>query len=86
MGYGDFFAAAVVGGILAAEGRRQLPAALALVAVALAWDQLFLVVDLLPATVPPAIVLVGAELLARLPRRAPTGARRARRPSARPWG
>jgi hypothetical protein len=90
MGYGDFFAAAVVGGILAAEGRRQLPAALALVAVSLAWDQLFLVVDLLPATVPPAIVLVGSEMLARLPRGAPavgaTAARTARRPSARPWG
>jgi hypothetical protein len=90
MGYGDFFAAAVVGGILAAEGRRQLPAALALVGVSLAWDQLFLVVDLLPATVPPAIVLVGSEMLARLPRGAPavgaTAARTARRPSARPWG
>lgn len=64
LGYGDFFAAAVLGGILAAEGRRQLPAALAVLLVSLAWDQLFLVVDVLPATVPPAIVLVGLELAA----------------------
>jgi hypothetical protein len=61
LGYGDFFAAAVLGGILAAEGRRQLPAAAAVFVVSLAWDQLFLVVDVLPATVPPAIVLVALE-------------------------
>jgi hypothetical protein len=66
MGYGDFFAAAVVGGILAMEGRRQVPAAIAVLAVSLAWDQLFLLVDVVPATVPPAIVLVGVEVLARL--------------------
>ena len=30
LGYGDFFAAAVFGAVLAAEGRRQVPAALAL--------------------------------------------------------
>ena len=66
LGYGDFFAAAVVGGILAARGfsaRAQVGAAGALVAVSLAWDQLFLVYDVLPATVPPAVVLVGAGLL-----------------------
>ena len=66
LGYGDFFAAAVVGGILAARGfsaRAQVGAAAALVAVSLAWDQLFLVYDVLPATVPPAVVLVGARLL-----------------------
>lgn len=58
LGYGDFFAAAVVGGILAAEGRAQWLAALATLAVTLAWDQLFLIYDVLPATIPPAIVLV----------------------------
>ena len=66
LGYGDFFAAAVVGGVLAARGfsaRAQVGAAAALVAVSLAWDQLFLVYDVLPATVPPAIVLVGARVL-----------------------
>jgi len=61
LGYGDFFAAAVVGGILAAERGPQLVAAIAMLPVTLAWDQLFLVYDLLPATIPPAIVLVGAE-------------------------
>ena len=61
MGYGDFFAAAVVGGILAAERSPQLVPAIALVAVSLAWDQLFLVYDVLPATIPPAVVLLAVE-------------------------
>ena len=60
LGYGDVFAAAVLGGILAAEDGPRL-AALALIPVSLAWDQLFLVYDVLPATVPPAIVLLGVE-------------------------
>ena len=83
LGYGDFFAAGVVGGILAAErgGRWQLAAAAAMLAVSLAWDQLFLVVDTIPATVPPAIVLVGCEVVAAL-----RGARAGRRLSARPSG
>jgi hypothetical protein len=66
MGYGDFFAAAVLGGILAMEGRPQLVAAIAMIVVSLAWDQLFLVVDTLPATVPVAIVLVGMEAWAQV--------------------
>jgi hypothetical protein len=61
LGYGDFFAAAVVGGILAAERGPQVVAAVAMLAVSLAWDQLFLVYDVLPATIPPALVLVGVE-------------------------
>lgn len=61
LGYGDFFAAAVVGAIFAVERVPQLVAAAALLVVSLAWDQLFLVYDTLPATVPPAIVLVAAE-------------------------
>ena len=61
LGYGDFFAAAVVGGILAAERGPQLVAAAGMVLVSLAWDQLFLVYDVLPATIPPAIVLVAAS-------------------------
>jgi hypothetical protein len=73
LGYGDFFAAAVVGGILAAERAPQLIPAVAMLAVSLAWDQLFLVYDVLPATIPPAIVLVGVELwrARRAPRREP---------------
>jgi hypothetical protein len=62
LGYGDFFAAAVVGAILAAEGADQFVAAAATVAVSLAWDQLFLVYDVLPATIPPALVLLAHEL------------------------
>jgi hypothetical protein len=67
--YGDFFAAGVVGAILAAERVRQVPAALACLAFALLWNQLFLVTDSLPATVPPAAVLLGVELTRRVPRR-----------------
>jgi hypothetical protein len=61
LGYGDFFAAAVVGGILAAQRARQFVAAAAMVLVSLCWDQLFLVYDTLPATIPPAIVMLGVE-------------------------
>jgi hypothetical protein len=66
LGYGDFFAAGVLGGILALEGRSQLIAAAALLVVSYAWDQLFLVVDTIPATVPPAIVLIGYECVAHV--------------------
>jgi hypothetical protein len=61
MGYGDFFAAGVLGGLLAIERRPQLIPAVAVFVVSFFWDQLFLVVDTVPATVPPAIVLVGVE-------------------------
>ena len=69
LGYGDFFAAAVVGAILAAEGRRQAVGALATIAVAIAWDQLFYVVDTIPATVPPALVLIAFEAVSASRRR-----------------
>jgi hypothetical protein len=59
--YGDFFVAGLVGAILAAERRPQAAAAVAMFAVAQAFNQLFLVVDSLPGTVPPALVLIGAE-------------------------
>jgi hypothetical protein len=74
MGYGDFFAAGVLGGLLAIERRPQLIPAVAVFVVSFFWDQLFLVVDTLPATVPPAIVLVSVEVWAyvRARRRAPT--------------
>jgi hypothetical protein len=73
LGYGDFFAAAVVGGILAAERGPQVRAALAMLVVAFCWDQLFAIYDVLPATIPPALVLIGWELLCRraAARRAP---------------
>jgi hypothetical protein len=66
LGYGDFFAAGVLGGILALERRSQVAATVALMVVSYAWDQLFLVVDTIPATVPPAIVLVGYEIAAHV--------------------
>src|SRR6476469_8402821 len=61
LGYGDFLAAGVLGGIVATERGPQWLIALAVLVVSLAWDQLFLVVDLLPATVPPALVLLAIE-------------------------
>jgi hypothetical protein len=61
LGYGDFLAAGVLGAVLATDRAPQWLLAAVLVVVSLAWDQLFLVVDLLPATVPPAIVLLGWE-------------------------
>jgi hypothetical protein len=95
LGYGDYFAAAVVGGILAAERGPQLLAAAALIVVSLAWDQLFLVYDVLPATIPPALVLLGCEAWRRaglsfrgarpaLPARAGAGQPRPRPPRGRP--
>jgi hypothetical protein len=66
MGYGDFFAAAVVGAALAAQCRPRLAFAAVMVLAALAWDQLFLLYDVLPATVPPALALIAAELYARV--------------------
>jgi len=63
--YGDFFIAGVVGAILAFERRPQVVAAVLTLAAAELWNQLFLVVDSLPGTVPPAAVLVGFELWSR---------------------
>jgi hypothetical protein len=72
--YGDYFVAGLVGGILAAERRPQAIAALATFVVANAFNQLFLVVDSLPGTVPPALVLLAFELRASRPARAPAAA------------
>jgi hypothetical protein len=59
--YGDYFVAGLVGAILAAERRPQLVAAVATLAAAEAFNQLFLIVDSLPGTVPPAVVLLAVE-------------------------
>lgn len=59
--YGDFFVAGLVGGILAVDRRPQAVAAVATFAFAQAFNQLFLVVDSLPGTVPPALVLLAFE-------------------------
>jgi hypothetical protein len=74
LGYGDFFAAGVLGGLLAIERRPQLIPAVLVLLVSLAWDQLFLVVDVLPATIPPAIVLIGMEIWAQVRARGRVGA------------
>lgn len=66
--YGDYFVAGLVGGILAAERRPQALAAVATLAGAIAFNQLFLVVDSLPGTVPPAVVLLAFEAWHRLDR------------------
>jgi hypothetical protein len=79
MGYGDLFVAAVLGGLLAAEGERQLPAAALTAALALAFDLLFFFVHELPATVPVALAL---GVLA-LTRRRRSAAAPAARPAAR---
>jgi hypothetical protein len=60
--YGDFFIAGLVGGILAAERRPQALLALATLVAAEAWNQLFLVTDSLPGTVPPCLVLLASEV------------------------
>jgi hypothetical protein len=69
LGYGDFFATGVLGGILAAERGPQWAGAALTFALCEAWTLLFYVTDLLPATVPVAVALVILE--ARRARRAP---------------
>jgi hypothetical protein len=64
--YGDYFVAGLVGGILAVERRPQWIAAAATLVAAEAWNQLFLVVDSLPGTVPPTVVMLAFEAWRRL--------------------
>jgi hypothetical protein len=63
--YGDYFVAGVVGAILAVERRPQALAAGATLVALEAWNQLFLVVDSLPGTVPPTAVLLTFEVWGR---------------------
>jgi len=96
MGYGDLFAAAALGGLLAAAlGRRaQLRGAALTAALALCFDLLFLLVSELPATVPVALALIITGVARRRqsarrrshrasPRRESTPRRRAGAPAAR---
>jgi hypothetical protein len=76
IGYGDLFVAGVFGAIVAAEGRDSASTrveadsapwrwALVVFVLAFAFDVLFLVVDVLPATVPVALALLLREWLRR---------------------
>lgn len=62
MGYGDLFIAGVFGALVAAEDGRNGHSALLVLALAAAFDLLFLVLDVLPATVPVAVALMVREL------------------------
>jgi hypothetical protein len=85
LGYGDVFVAGVLGGLLAAERRPQLPVALLVLALSATWDALFLVLDTLPATVPVAVALLIVELVAwRRDERRALGRAGRRRERARP--
>lgn len=67
IGYGDLFVAGAFGAIVAAEWEESSTAgapwrwALVVLVLALAFDLLFLVVDVLPATVPVALALLLRE-------------------------
>jgi hypothetical protein len=67
MGYGDLFAAALLGAILASATSpiRQRTGALLTTALAIAFGCLFFAVDELPATVPVASALLVSEALDR---------------------
>jgi len=70
--YGDYFISGLVGGILAAERRNQALAAVATLVALEAFNQLFLVVDSLPGTMPPTAVMLAFEAWhRRRERRAP---------------
>ena len=94
LGYGDLFVAAVLGGVLAREGRRpRSQCAIAVFEGVLAglFDLLFFVLHELPATVPVALTVIVIESWRWYRRRHP-GLRRVGRPAAahvsgvrRPW-
>jgi hypothetical protein len=65
MGFGDLFAAATLGALLAYNRRLQLTGAALAAAIGLCFDLLFFAVDQLPATVPIALTLAALELTGR---------------------
>ncbi len=65
LGYGDVFVAGVLGGVLAAECRRQWPVAVLTFVLSGLWDLLFFHFNTLPATVPPALALLISEAARR---------------------
>jgi len=83
MGYGDLFVAAVLGGLLAAEGASQRGPAVLAAVLAVSFDLLFFAVGELPATVPVALTLCVLELSRRRRSAAGQGARRGAQGPAR---
>jgi hypothetical protein len=69
MGYGDLFAAALLGALLAERRSRQLGASLVTTVFALAFGLLFFVLHTLPATVPVAATLIVSEVWDRTGRK-----------------
>jgi hypothetical protein len=65
MGYGDLFAAALLGALLARNRREQREGAALTTVLALMFGLLFFAVDTLPATVPVATAMVLLELRSR---------------------
>jgi hypothetical protein len=65
LGFGDLFIAAVLGAVLAGDRRLQIRATAIAACLALAFDLLFFVVSVLPATVPIAVTLGVLELAGR---------------------
>jgi hypothetical protein len=65
MGFGDIFLAATLGALLAWDRQLQLRGAAIAAAIGIAFDLLFLAVDVLPATVPIALTLGALEISQR---------------------
>ena len=65
MGWGDAYLAALVGAIVAVSGRATAVATVVTAVAGLALGLLFGVLDLLPATVPPALGMVAAAVVER---------------------
>ncbi len=75
LGYADVFVAGVLGGVLAAEGRRQWPVALGLLGLSGLFDLLFFAFSTLPATVPVAAAMLISEFRGTRARPGPGGGR-----------
>ena len=89
LGYGDLFVAAVLGGVLAREGRRfGSQCAIAVLEGVLAglFDLLFFVLHELPATVPVALTVIGIEGWRWYRRRHPASGQAGGRGRLRQWG
>lgn len=63
IGYGDLFIAGVLGAVVAVRNGPALTLALWTLVATLAFDQLFRVRDVLPATVPVAVVTIGWAII-----------------------